>query len=89
MIKQKKKKKKKLLVADAPAVDFPPSLTPRVHRASVLDSPVSPAPVHELSRIFPPVSIQSTADDESARTPDISSPLKVQAAARPSYEGSR
>src|SRR5258706_2178954 len=60
----------------APAVDFPPSPTPRVHHTSVLDSPVPPAPVHELSRIFAAVSLHSTADDESASTPDLRSPLK-------------
>src|SRR5258706_12010857 len=60
----------------APAVDFPPSPTPRVHHTSVLDSPVQPAPVHELSRIFTAVSLHSTADDESASTPDLRSPLK-------------
>jgi hypothetical protein len=52
---------------------FPPSLTPRIHHTSVLDSPVLPAPVHELSKIFSAASIQSTADDESATTPDIRS----------------
>jgi len=60
----------------APAVDFPPSPTPRVHHPSVLDSPLPPVPVHELSKIFSAVSLQSTAEDELASKPDLRSPLK-------------
>ena len=72
----------------APAVDFPPSPTPRVHHTSVLDSPVQPAPVHELSRIFAAVSLHSTADNESATsTPDIRSPLKFRQRPGPRKKG--
>jgi len=60
----------------APAVDFPPSATPRVHHTSVLDSPVPPIPVHELSKIFSAINLQSTTEDESASKPDLLSPLK-------------
>ena len=72
----------------APAVDFPPSPTPRVHHTSVLDSPVQPAPVHELSRIFAAASLHSTADNESATsTPDIRSPLKFRQRPGPRKKG--
>jgi hypothetical protein len=59
-----------------PAVDLPPPPTPRVHHTSAVDFPVPPAPVDELSRIFSAVSIQSTADNKSASTLDLHSPLK-------------
>jgi len=60
----------------APAVDFPPSPTSRIHHNSVLDSPVPPVPVHELLKIFSAVNLQSTAADELASKLDLCSPLK-------------
>jgi hypothetical protein len=60
----------------APAANFPPSPTPRVHHTSVLDSPAPPVPVHELSKIFSAVNLQSIAEDESTSKPDLRSPLK-------------
>ena len=59
----------------APAVDFPTTTDTRAHQTSALDSPVSPALAHELSRIFCSISIQPTAEYESASAPDTRSPL--------------
>jgi len=36
----------------APAIEFPPSPTPRVHHTSILDFLISPVSVHELSKVF-------------------------------------
>jgi len=71
----------------APAVDFSLSPQPPVHHILVLDSPVPPVPVHELPRILSAVSIQSTADDESARTPNIRSLLKFRQQPGPRTKG--
>jgi len=71
----------------APAVDFPPSPTPRIHHTSVLDSPVPPVPVHELSKIFSAVNLQSTAEDELASKLDLCSPLMFRQRPGPHKKG--
>ena len=71
----------------ASAVDFPPSPTPFVHHTSVLDSPVPPVPVHELSKIFSAINLQSTAEDELASKLDLRSPLKFRLRPGPRKKG--
>jgi len=70
-----------IIMHGSPSATWPchrlPTITDsRVHHTSVLGSPVPSVPVHELSRIFCAISIQSTADDESASTPDTRFPLQ-------------
>jgi len=71
----------------APAVDFPPSPTPRVHHTSVPDSPVPPVPVHELSKIFSAINLQSTTEDKLTNKLDLRSPLKFRQRPGPHKNG--